>query len=73
MNRQQRQALAQILPFHIEMLGQSRAAEVPRGDVEGCPALGWMRWAGGRMVIRRMGMGIRNVALGGGECHEQPR
>jgi hypothetical protein len=72
MTRQRREALAQVLPLHIEMLGQRRAAEVPGGDVQDYLALGWLRWAGSRIVITPMGMGIRNVAVAG-KRHEQPR
>lgn len=62
MTRQREEALAQVLPLHIEMLGQRRAAELPRGDVQDYLALGWLRWAGGRIVVTPMGMGIRNRA-----------
>jgi hypothetical protein len=55
-----RQALAQVLPLHIDMLAQRRAGEVPPGDVEGYLALGWMRWAAGRIVITPIGMRIRD-------------
>lgn len=67
--RQRRQALARVFPLHTEMLSQSRAADVPRGDLEDYLALGWMRWAGARVVITPMGMGVRDILVAGG--HEQ--
>jgi hypothetical protein len=57
---QRRAALAATLPRHIDLLWKRRASEVPQDDLEAYVALGWMRWAGGRLVITPQGVAMRD-------------
>lgn len=69
---ERRQALALALPLNIEMLRQRRTADVPYVDVEAYVALGWMRWAGGRIVVTPAGMSMRDIVVASEERHERP-
>jgi hypothetical protein len=60
---QRAQALSVALPRHIELLRRRRAADVPQADVDGYIALGWMRWAAGRLVITPRGTAMRDTVL----------
>jgi hypothetical protein len=60
---QRRRTLSVALPIHIELLRQRRAGDVPQADLDGYIALGWMRWAGSRIVVTPQGSAMRDVVV----------
>ncbi|TMH01453.1 MAG: hypothetical protein E6H79_15385 [Betaproteobacteria bacterium] len=58
-----RDALALALPAAINMLWKCRAADVPPGHLDDYVALGWMRWAAGRLIITPQGAAVRDTVI----------
>ena len=58
-----RDALALALPAAINMLWKCRAADVPPGHLDDYVALGWMRWAAGRLIITPQGTAVRDTMI----------
>lgn len=56
-------ALRLSLPGHINALQQRRAVDVPLDAVSDYIELGWMRWAGGHLLITHEGVAARERSL----------
>jgi hypothetical protein len=55
--------LALALPAAINLLWKCRASEVPPGQLDDYVALGWMRWAAGRLIITPQGTAMRDTVV----------
>ena len=53
-------ALSSALPRHIALLGRRRADEVPADHLDDYIALGWLRWAAGRLIVTTRGSAVRD-------------
>jgi len=58
-----RAALSLSLPGHINALQQGRGVDVPQDVLGDYIELGWMRWAGGHLVITYQGVAARERSL----------
>jgi hypothetical protein len=60
---ERQETLSAALPCHIELLGQRRTADVPSDHLDGYLALGWLRWAGSRLVVTTQGSAVRDSVV----------
>lgn len=56
-------ALAGTLPGAINLVSAQRSADVPPGRLEAYVALGWMRWAAGRLLVTPKGAAMRDAIV----------
>lgn len=56
-------ALADSLPGAINLLSAQRSGDVPAGRLDAYVALGWMRWAAGRLIVTPKGVTMRNAIV----------
>lgn len=56
-------ALAATLPGAINLVSARRSADVPPGRLEAYVALGWMRWAAGRLLVTPKGAAMRDAIV----------
>jgi hypothetical protein len=56
-------ALAGTLPGAIELVSAQRSADVPPGRLDAYVALGWMRWAAGRLLVTPNGAAMRDAVV----------
>ena len=61
--REQRSTLSSVFPIHVDFLRQQRSSEIPAACLEGYLALGWMRWAAGRLLVTPQGAAVRDSTL----------
>src|SRR5438067_1617719 len=59
----QRAVLAETLPRAMSLLSLQRTAEVPQEHLDAYVALGWMRWAAGRLLITPSGKAMRDSVV----------
>lgn len=62
-------ALSSALPRHIALLGRRRADEVPADHLDDYIALGWLRWAAGRLIVTTRGSAVRDRMVAEAEAH----
>ena len=65
---QRRAELKAALPIHIGLLSQRRTADVPQDHLEAYVALGWLRWAAGRLVVTASGAAVRDEVVAAKEA-----
>jgi hypothetical protein len=68
MSEQRHAALQTALPVHIGLLSQRRTADVPQDHLEAYVALGWLRWANGRLVVTTLGAAVRDEVVAAKEA-----
>lgn len=56
-------ALADSLPGAINLLSAQRSGDVPAGRLDAYVALGWMRWAAGRLIVTPKGVTMRDAIV----------
>ena len=56
-------ALAGTLPGAIDLVSAQRSADVPPGRLDAYVALGWMRWAAGRLLVTPKGVAMRDAVV----------
>jgi hypothetical protein len=56
-------ALAGTLPGAINLVSTQRSADVPPGRLDAYVALGWMRWAAGRLLVTPKGAAMRDAVV----------
>ncbi|HSV69067.1 MAG TPA: hypothetical protein VLI72_03055 [Methylibium sp.] len=61
--------LVRSLPVAIELMRSQRTADVPTGHLDAYIARGWMRWAGGRLIVTVQGQAVRDGANAQDERH----
>ena len=56
-------ALAGTLPAAIDLVSARRSADVPACRLDAYVALGWMRWAAGRLLVTPTGAAMRDAVI----------